>query len=375
MPFIFTLPAALATETSILNSSVRGLGMGDALTSVASDESALFYNPAGLARVKGVNWKIIGVNAGASGASAYGKINDIKGDTSGTEFATKVNELYGEHLWVGGGGECLFSMPMFGFGVYDHISATVKINNPVYPQLKTRLINDFGYVMGVGVPLGVLHVGTAFKYIKRTGVDTTFGPSFLADLDPKAIVSAASVWGVGYGADIGASIVIPTPILSGAVSAVWKNIGGIQFVSKNKSEIPAEDNNVAVGASVTLDTPVLTITPSVDVVKLTDTKLQMSRKVNLGIEIGIPLIDIRGGFHEGYYTAGAGVNLGLFRVDAATYGVELGDYPGQIEDRRYMLQFAMQLGVGSFSAVDDGKKGKGAANKSGWGGKRLKQRR
>jgi hypothetical protein len=99
------------------------------------------------------------------------------------------------------------------------------------------------------------------------------------------------------------------------------------------------------------------------------------------------LVDIRGGFHEGYYTYGAGVNLGLFLDYAASYGVELGSYPGQIEDRRYVLEFSMELGVGSFGV--DGQSGSGAHGHHGisgfsggsgsshsiWGSGRLKQRR
>jgi hypothetical protein len=90
-------------------------------------------------------------------------------------------------------------------------------------------------------------------------------------------------------------------------------------------------------------------------------------------------LDIRGGFREGYYTLGAGVNLGLFRVDAATYGVELGDYPGQIEDRRYVVQFSMELGIGNFSATGANSSGSGSSgsrSNSLWGGGgHLKQRR
>ncbi len=67
--------AAQAEPTSTANSSVRALGMGDAYTALADDESALFYNPAGLARVRGINWKIFGVGAGASGLTAASKIS------------------------------------------------------------------------------------------------------------------------------------------------------------------------------------------------------------------------------------------------------------------------------------------------------------
>ena len=56
------------------------------------------------------------------------------------------------------------------------------------------------------------------------------------------------------------------------------------------------------------------------------------------------MIDARAGLNQGYYTLGVGADLGFLRVDAATYGVELGVYPGQLEDRRYILQISTKLG-------------------------------
>jgi hypothetical protein len=379
---LFFAARAFAWETSTLNSSVRALGMGDAYTALADDESSFFYNPAGLARVRGLNLRIFDVDAGVSGVSAYNKIRDIQGG-SGSTLADSISGLYGEHVWTGVGGDSFFTMPMFGFGVYDHAGALMQVNNPVYPQMHTKVINDYGYVMGVGVPAGLLHMGMDLKYIKRMGTDTILGPAAVADLQSSNITSQFTGWGVGYGADLGANVVIPAPFFRAVLSAAWKNVGGITFKSANGTDIPSEPNNITLGAGLKFDTPLLSVAPAVDVNYLNDGNLQLTRKINFGVEIGLPLIDLRGGFHEGYYTAGLGVNMGLFRVDAATYGVELGAYPGQSEDRRYVLQFTMQLGVGSFSADGSSKSGSGGKNgrsanstsDSIWGGKRLKQRR
>jgi hypothetical protein len=374
---------AHANETSTLNSTVRGLGMGDAFTAVADDDSSLFYNPAGLARVRGLNWKIFDLDAGTSGVSAYSKIKNLNGG-SGSNFANSIDSLYGEHVWVGAGGESIFTMPMLGVGVYDHASTLIQINNPVYPQVHTRIINDYGYIMCAGVPLSpFLHVGADLKYIKRTGSDLTAGPSFLADLQSSKITDDLTGWGVGYGADLGATFILPAPFFSAAFSAAWKNVGGMTFKSNSGTDIPSEPNNITLGSALDFDLPLVSVRPAVDLVYLNDANLQFTRKINFGVEVGLPIISLRGGFHEGYYTAGFGMNMGLFRVDAATYGVELGDYPGQIEDRRYVLQFTMKLGVGNFSATGNDKKNANGTTKDSsssdsdsiWGGKRLKQRR
>jgi uncharacterized membrane protein YgcG len=349
----------------------------------------LFYNPAGLARVSGINWKIFSLRVGGSGYEAFKKIQGLSGD--GTDYADSVRELYGEHVWSGAGGETAFSMPMFAFAVYDHADALIKVDNPVNPEIYTSVVNDYGYTAGFGAPLGpFLQAGMAFKYIKRTGARLPYGASFLADLDSDKILSNVTGWGEGYGVDMGVNVVIPAPLLTATASAVWRNMGEIHFRSDDaNSNVPDEPNDITLGLGLVFDMPLLSIAPAVDYRYLTDPDLQVTRKINFGVEIGLPLLDIRGGFHEGYYTAGVGVNLGLFRVDAATYGVELGEYPGQIEDRRYALEFTFELGFGNFTATGssptggrsggspstEGGKSGGGGRKSLWNGRKLKQRR
>jgi hypothetical protein len=381
---------AAQAEMMTINSTARALGMGDAYMGLADDSSSLFYNPAGLARVSGLNLKIFGLRAGASGMEAYEKIKDLNGDDD-EGYANALRELYGEHVWSGVGGETSFTMPMIGFAVYNHLDALIQVDNPVYPEIYTSVVNDYGYVLGFGVPIApVFHLGANFKYVKRSGARVPYGASFVADLDPDAIYDNVTRWGKGYGVDLGANFVIPAPFFSAVLSGTWKNVGEMAFKSNDpNTNIPSEKNDVSVGVALSFDTPLLSVSPAVDVRYLNREDLQLTRKLNFGIEIGVPLLDIRGGFHEGYYTAGAGVNLGLFQVDVATYGVELGAYPGQIEDRRYVVEFSMELGVGGFTATSlsggkvAGAKGGdsasggsgGGSRKSFWGGRRLKQRR
>lgn len=373
-----------AQVQSAMNSSVRALGMGDAYTALADDASSLSYNPAGLARVRGLNWRVFSVHAGASGIEAYNKIKDLNSSGDGSGLADKIDQLYGDHVWTGIGGESVFYMPMLAVGLYNRTDALIKVDNPVYPQLYMEAINDYGYTAGIGVPLGpFMAAGLNLRYIKRTGARLPLGASLLADLDMDKLKDRVTGWGTGYAADTGVNVVLPAPFFTATLSAVWKNMGKTVFKSENLTQVlPSDDNNITLGAALKFDTPLLSIAPAVDFQNLNRTDIQLARKLNLGIEIGLPLVDIRGGFREGYYTAGAGVNLGLFQVDVATYGVELGAYPGQIEDRRYVAEFTMELGVGNFSASGSNSKDGGGANgsssassKSIWGSRRLKQRR
>ncbi len=280
---------------------------------------------------------------------------------------------------------------MIGVAVYNHLDALVQVDNPVYPEIYTSVVNDYGYVLGFGVPIApIFHLGANFRYVKRTGSRVPYGAAFIADLDSDEIYENVTAWGKGYGVDLGANFVIPAPFFTAVVSGVWKNVGEMKFRSENpNANIPTEKNDMTLGVALNFDMPLLSIAPALDFRYLNRDDLQLTRKINFGIEIGLPLVDIRGGFHEGYYTAGAGLNLGLFQVDVATYGVELGAYPGQIEDRRYVLEFKMEIGVGGFTApaltggkvvgardsAESGGSGGGGGRKSIFGGRKLKQRR
>jgi hypothetical protein len=387
---------AHAKVFNVMNSTVRGLGMGDAYTALAYDSSALFYNPAGLARVSGINWKIFSLKAGGNDLESYESIIDLQTADTDTEYAAALRDLYGSKVWAGVGAQTAFTAPMFGIAIYENIDLLMKIDNPVNTQLYTSLISDYGYVAGLGVPISpFMHWGFDLKYVKRSGARDTYGSSFIADLDSDVLMSRVTQWGRGYGVDSGVNFFVPTPVFGITLSAVWKNIGQMNFRSNDPdSDIPGEDNDVTVAAAFIIDTPLISITPAIEFRSLNSEEYQLTRKINVGVEIDLPIIDLRAGFREGYYTYGVGVDLGLFRVDAASYAVELGAYPGQIEDRRYVAEFTLELGFGGFQAGNQpesssfgdngggGSSGSGAngggsnGSKSIWGSKRrLKQRR
>jgi hypothetical protein len=68
--------------------------------------------------------------------------------------------------------------------------------------------------------------------------------------------------------------------------------------------------------------------------------------------------------------------LGLLKLDLATYGVEMGEYPGQLEDRRYALQLTLELGLDmGLGFLGSSGSGAGGGRGGGGGGRNLKQRR
>lgn len=381
--FILIGSLSRAEELAEPNTSVRALGMGNAYSAVVRDKDSIFYNPAGLARVQGVNLTLFNLRLGADGRDVYDIYNRAK---DATNYADTLRAFYGKNLWLGGGARAALTAPGFGFAAYDSAEVAAHLSNPAFPNLNFRYTNDLGYALGLAVDIfPTVHVGVVGQRITRTGAKQPIGLTTLGTLSNQALLDQISNRGTGYSASAGLLLGVPTPTLP-RVSIVWKNMGQTTFTHEAGLRAPpAIDNEIVVGGSLDIDLPLVTITPSFDYKHATNMNEVAQKKIHLGLEVDLPLFAVRGGLHQGYYTAGVGADIGLLRVDAATYGVELGEYPGQKEDRRYVIEATIELGFDfSFGFLKGSSGGKGSDGKGGGsfgssgGGSRsrgLKQRR
>jgi hypothetical protein len=371
---LFMSQATWAADLGDGWTSVRALGMGNAYSAVVQDGDSLFYNPAGLARVSGFHWTLMDPHVGLDGAEAIENVKKIKDAQGSANLSDAISGLYGKRTWVGGGGKTALVMPYFGFAGFANGEAGVYVQNPANTQLNLNYYFDYGVAVGAAVDFipGIFKVGMTAKRINRTGTTLPIGAATIATLDSSQIESQLKSRGTGYGLDLGSVLTIPGPV-SPAFSIVYKNLGYTAFTHDEGAGAPPRIPPVlVVGGALQVDIPLITITPAFDISFADRPDIQLGNKIHLGLEVALPLISLRGGINQGYYTAGVGLDLGLIRADVATYGVELGEYPGQQEDRRYVAQFTLELGF------DPGKFGFGssaAKNGSGGGRSRLKQRR
>jgi len=346
--FVFMPKAAKAEDIGF---SVRALGMGNAYTAIVNDSDSIFYNPAGLGKMKGFNWNILDLGLGANKVESYQDFLDVIEDSS--DVSTIINELYGKEVSVYLGGKSILSIGGFSFGAYGLSDLNLQVNNPVYPNINSQVRLDLAYVAGWGMELvpDILHVGLLGRRVVRQGGRIPIGVSTIANLNSQAIVDELSRKGLGYAVDFGATVSLPG-VFRPTLSYTWRDVGNTTF-RPTGSELPpqAVEQEQILGFGATFESTLMDIRPAVDFRHLTATQIPFGQRLNFGIEFSWPILDVRGGFHQGYYTLGAGFDLWLMRVDAATYGVELGQYPGQLEDRRYMLQLTFEFGVdpGNFS--------------------------
>lgn len=368
--------------------NARAMALGNAFTSLVEDDEALFYNPAGIAKNGGVFWKVADPRGGFSSMDALKQYSNLSDPTL---FSTTLQKLYGKPIYMQGGGKTAVSVPFFMAAYYVDIDASIMADNPVSPTLDVSFIKDSGVAFGTGFPIGpFIQYGIALKRITREGSRKSYGPSVIADVaagtsDPDVIFRDLLNKGTGYAMDMGWNFTFPAPVQP-TFSLVWKNIGNTKFTPALGSEAPpTEQQEWILGSSLMVDLGLFHIAPSLDFKHANDTEEQLGKKVHLGVEFGLPLLDLRVGLNQGYLSYGAGIDLGFLQVDAASWGTEVGGYPGQLESRRFMIQASIVLGLdfglgasGSTSAkkaaAAGGSSGKAGSRTSSWG-RKVKQRR
>ncbi len=321
--------------------NARAAGMGNAFSAVVDDHNALFYNPAALDRVKGFHLALVGLQVGTDAIDAF---TNYQNATS-SNYATIIQQFYGKQIWMGLADCFAFSMSDFGFAGFDFLNLSFILHNPAYSNVTLTVTNDNGIVTGFALPLipDILRFGIAFKRVTRYGGSLKLGPGTVASLSNAYLTSLLNNYGIGYGADAAFLLEAPGGVHP-ALTFVWQNIGQTFFVPSVGSVAPPPmDNNVTLGFSSTFDLPMLKIRPAIDFQHMTLAGEQIGMLLHMGVELEFSLFSIRGGVNQGYYTAGASINLKYFSVDFATYGTELGAYAGQTEDRRYIASLTIDL--------------------------------
>lgn len=360
------------------------MGLGNAFSSLVDDEEALFYNPAGIAKNGGIYWTVADPRVGMTDITNIADNMDAFSDLQdASTFSSALSGLYGEPIFANGGAKTSFIMPFFAAAYYIDYDVGLMVENPVSPTITLNYVKDTGIAFGTGFSMGpFLQMGFTGRRVQREGTRSDYGPSVIADIvagnsTPDVIFDNLENKGIGYGLDWGVNLTIPLPVQP-TLSFVWKNIGNTKFSLDEGSQAPpTEKQEWVLGGSLMVDAWLAHIAPSLEFKHMNDDDAQLGKKVHIGLEIGIPFIDLRVGVHQGYLSYGAGLDIGPLRIDAASWGVEVGGYPGQLEARQYMVQAAIRLGLdfGFGSNVGGGKDGSGSSSAKAPWKKKLKQRR
>ena len=373
--FLNLLISMLLTPLSVwggdIGLSVRALGMGNAYTAVVDDGDSIFYNPTGLAQPNRFHWTFLDPALGVNQLNSIGEYTKLVSNVD-ENFQQIISKLYGNSLFFYSGAKSVISYNGFFAGFYGVTQALVFVENPILPRIDMDYRLDYGIVGGWAfspIPK-MLSMGFQVRRVMRQGGSASVGVSRLVDLDPKALQEKINRRGVGYAFDWGFRLKYPHP-LNPTLSFVWRDFGNTTFISQEEGvEAPQRVlSEQILGLGFHWKSFLVDIRPSMDWRFVNQVGMQIGQKVNMGVEFSFPFFDVRGGFHQGYLSYGGSFDLWIFRTDVASYGVEVGEYAGQKEDRRYLVQL-------SFNLDFDGQGGGGIETiKTRRKNRRLKQRR
>ncbi len=359
--FICLLAAGLCTPshaaTPVVYESSRAMGMGGACVAVADDHQALFCNPAGLGLQNKSSYSFL--NGHFERNIDYDDVDNHiaalnSGDTAGARTSNFNNliEIMGKQGWqafsnlayyIGGTG--------FGIAGYYRESESFAVNNPVNPSISAKVEKDavlsgsiarsFNEAQNLFKDRAMGWWGATMKFVSRRASDKIFYARDFAALN-EDILKDTDRSGATMDFDIGALW---------QLNNSWKPTVGVFAGNLLSSEFSADIGTLkrqfAFGASFRpLTGPEERNEKLLLAVDYWETGEDGSTltKVRMGAEMKLSRhFYLQAGIRSGYFTGGAGIVWNDWRFQASTYSEELGQNPGDDEDRRYSCSATWQF--------------------------------
>jgi hypothetical protein len=335
------LPAPAAADVPHPTlSGIRPLGMGDAFVAVVDDRNALYYNPAGLARLTRTRLSGLGLHGGVD-QEFLGVVDFIRENEDAFADFENVDPAFLDAVaeyddkWVGADAAAYvdFTRPYLGLGVYSAGHVQVKVDRGVYePRVFADVVDDIVAVAGGAIDLGTadLRVGAALKLIWRRQFDRALTAREVADFDAQTIADRLSGTDPGFAMDLGvlwapaASPFRGGLVLRDAAGTIGGESVGVAF-DLGGAWSPREDLTVAA-----------------DLKDLNGGDGGLASRIHLGAEVRAPIVAFRAGFHQGYPALGLSLGVPVLSLDYAFYGRELGELPGA--ESQYLHAVEARLG-------------------------------
>ncbi len=376
------VPEARANEglsTTIHHSyrSPRAMGMGDAYVAVANDYSALFYNPAGLARREDGQVNLsINLAGSPSGVDFYSDVDKAQnGQGTDSEKAQRLLEIieknYGktyslrlapvEAVWV---------RPKWGVGfIPADISIEMTMHQQIGPAINSTVYADSTLALGYGddiksVAHGRLSWGITGKMVNRGWASKSIAAVELA-ADSKIFEKEDLREGYTIDADLG---LLWTPELPSEGLLWWlratrptfglvvRNMAetgfgqSLKLLNKDSNQAPEKLYRV-VDVGTRWEYPSAWILGGRGVLDIRDINhpnWSWRKGTHLGFEFDWTVASwwkghYRVGLSQGFWTAGLSAELAVFNLDFVSYADDVGTFNTAKESRIYAVKLNMDF--------------------------------
>jgi hypothetical protein len=352
---------ALADELKWTHYGVRPLAMGNAYVAVADDYNALFYNPAGLARLESWHGELLNPQVGAS-STTISTIKTFSGlarsSSDGVNSTlTAFEALSGKPQWINVGLTPHLVFPGFGLGIGMDVGASMTVHRTISADVVagTDIIVPIAYAKNFLEDR--LSLGVAVKGVFTSGVNREFSLADITAFSKKEAGSSGAqlkdfvVGGKGVGVDLG---MLFTPVTTGepTLGVSIADVGGTPYKAMKvgsanlgtpKPRTPSFNTGISYKPIKTDHYYVLTTMDAHAI----NQPIHFSKKLNFGTEWGFGrVLKLQAGLHQGSFSGGFQLDAWILVLRFATYTEQIGHVAGEsttAADRRYLAQLKILI--------------------------------
>lgn len=345
--------------------SPRALGMGGAFVGLADDYNAIFYNPAGLARLEESHTNLgIGGAVDTKFVKLKGDIEKASGSNDITSITDLLNNNYGNNYHARATLGGIYARPRWALAIIPvDIQVTTGIHQLGGASLDLIAYQDTTIAYGYGWDVNWfkqdrMSLGVTAKAIYRgyynkelNAFDLAYNSNLLRSQDAQEGLLAdfdfGSLWTMKVANDSFMRFFRPSAgfTIRNVVDA--SPISNMHMIDKNSSAAPRTGRRFDLGTA--FETPDWWIFKTRALADLRDIgadNFTFGKGVHLGAEF---LWKIRNwwqggwrvGVNQGYFTAGFTGRLFIFNLDLATYAEEMGPSDNPYASRRYVLKASL----------------------------------
>ncbi len=338
---------------------VAQMGMGGLTTMIDGSAHSLFYNPALLNRQKlAVDFSPAGIGATSNMFDMIDFVDKHQDEFENFDDLTMQEKIdfanasaTFDNRWVGAQASPYLGAAWRGYaaGAYAVSQADVKLDQGVLvPAVVMRGYIDAVFGAGYGRKLAIINkeweLGATARFVQRRTLNTTRitarDAESVDDIGQTALDELKNEIS-GFGLDLGMIRTVQPGWLGRPVDVDFGVV--IQdFVGYLDGYVKP---NVKIGALAHVPyVSKLWLPRAVVGMEAVDffnrQGVNILQRINIGSEIytAYNFLAIRGGFHQGYPTWGAGLNFRVLKIDYAYFTRELGTRPGQSPESTHRVQ-------------------------------------
>lgn len=343
---------AWAEEQERVLESSRFLGRGNTFVAAYDSDEATRANPATISEsnVKfQLRWLQFDAMVGDNSIDTFNTVFDFvqKDNASAVALLQEFSDKFGKRQYARGQISPV-SLRIFNFEMSPFASTSnyVDMRVPTTPEVMFRSDSQIGINFAFSIPIGKeLNLGLGMRPTHRTLYTGDIEFSDLLNFIEIDNFQLTDLFAKREGFQIGWNVgAIWKPAAAWRFGLLVEDLGYAGNYSDFKDPPPPFPQRVDAGMNYRVDWKPWHLDLSTDLQDIVNPEnYNYFRLIHMGSELGRSYLSrdhdvgLLAGINEGYFTAGAFLDVFITRLTISYYAVELGEYPGQRKDRRWAL--------------------------------------